>query len=49
MMFSESREVRPRALELCACCLVSDQCREYGKRERYGVWGGHAKTHPSKS
>lgn len=28
------------ARAVCAGCLVRPECSEYGRRERYGVWGG---------
>jgi len=28
------------ALEVCQSCPVQAECREYGRDERFGVWGG---------
>lgn len=29
-----------KALAFCAVCPVIAECRVYGLRERYGIWGG---------
>ena len=34
------RQLYKQAKEICSKCEVLLQCREYGKDEDYGVWGG---------
>jgi WhiB family transcriptional regulator, redox-sensing transcriptional regulator len=29
-----------RGVKLCQSCPVIDECREYGRDEKFGVWGG---------
>jgi WhiB family transcriptional regulator, redox-sensing transcriptional regulator len=35
-----SAERYAEAVKVCQACPVIEPCREYGKDERYGVWGG---------
>lgn len=36
---AQTRDVSREALEVCKTCPVVSECREYGRDERYGVWG----------
>jgi hypothetical protein len=36
---AQTRDVSREALEVCKTCPVSVHCREYGRDERFGVWG----------
>lgn len=40
--FPVSEEDAGRAKEICAACMVREECLSYSlqNRERYGVWGG---------
>jgi len=32
-----------KAKQICAECPVRDECREYGKEEKHGMWGGKSR------
>ncbi|HEX9713503.1 MAG TPA: WhiB family transcriptional regulator [Actinomycetota bacterium] len=42
VFFPISEEDAWRAKEICAACMVREECLAYSltRRERYGVWGG---------
>lgn len=40
LFFPERGETTSAAKAVCAGCPVRDECREFGMRERFGVWGG---------
>jgi WhiB family redox-sensing transcriptional regulator len=40
--FPERGQPTREAKQVCSRCLVRDECSEYGRKERYGIWGGEA-------
>lgn len=40
LFFSDNPFEQQRALRLCARCAALVACRQLGKNERFGIWGG---------
>lgn len=40
LFFSEDPALVDAAKRICASCAVREECREFGRTERFGVWGG---------
>lgn len=47
LWFSEDTDDRRKAKALCLTCPLMVECREYGKGQEYGVWGGRLATQRS--
>lgn len=42
LFFPERGEPTARVKALCSACPVRVECGEAGRKERFGIWGGHA-------
>jgi hypothetical protein len=48
VLFGEPHVQAEAAIRLCANCPVINECREEGKREAFGLWGGLPEGHPER-
>jgi hypothetical protein len=40
LWFSDDRADKVRAKAICLTCPLLAECRDYGKTQEYGIWGG---------